>query len=250
MDVVSEIKQLKARDVLFIDLNLIADVDYAKRLFKALAPLKIRWGGLTTVQIGWDDELLDLCAKSGCKGLLMGFESLSRENLLLTSKAFNLVKDYKDVIKRLHEKGVRIMGCFVFGLDDDDKTVFKRTVDFCIDAKIDLPRFAIVTPFPNTPLYNRLKAEGRVLTEDWSLYDAQHVVFQPKHMTAEELYRGTEWAWKRVYSYSAIFRRLSGTKWPFIESLKYALPANLGYRFYSRRLSKFYTCGAVNPARL
>lgn len=234
-DVVNEVKQMKAKTVVFIDLNLIADVEYAKKLFKALAPLKIRWFGLTTVKIGWDDNLLNLIAEAGCRGLLLGLESVSREALLKTHKGFNTIKGYKYIIKKLHKKGIGVMGCFCFGLDGDDKGVFKRTVDFCNDANIDLPRFAIVTPFPNTALYKRLKEEGRILIEDWTLYDAQHVVFRPKHMTVKELYEGTEWAWKSIYSYNSIFKRLSGSR----IQLPILIGLNLGYRYYAYNLHKF-----------
>ena len=105
-------------------------------------------------------------------------------------------------------------------------------------ARIDLPRFAVVTPFPNTPLYRRLDAEGRILTRDWELYDAQHVVFQPKHMSVPELLDGIEAAWRLAYSYRSIWQRIrsSPAPWPV------RLGTNLGYRFYANNLSRFYNC--------
>lgn len=241
-DVIRDIKSLSGKTVVFLDLDLISDEEYAKELWTAMIPLKIKWGGLTTVRIAWNDELLDLAEKSGCKALLIGFESISKKALLKTSKGFNTTKEHYYTVKRLHEKGIMIMGCFVFGLDGDDKEVFKRTVDFCLDAKIDLPRFAITTPFPNTPLYRRFKSEGRILHEDWSLYDGQHVVFKPKEMTVAELYEGTEWAWKKIYSYSSIYKRLAGAR----VQTPIALPLNLGYRFYANNLSRFYTCDTIS----
>tara|TARA_Y100000310_G_scaffold78020_1_gene74596 strand:+ start:6399 stop:7724 length:1326 start_codon:yes stop_codon:yes gene_type:complete len=245
-DVVKEIESIieisNKRKLIFLDLNLIADKKYAKELFSALISLNVRWFGLSTVMIAWDDELLDLASKSGCNGLLIGFESLSEETLAKTSKKFNSLKDYYKIVDKLHEKGIAIMGCFVFGLDGDNKSVFKRTVDFCIKAKIDLPRFSICTPYPSTSLFNRLKEEGRILTEDWSLYDGQHVVFEPKNMTREDLYKGTEWAWKEVYSGKSMFKRLIGSRL----HLQHMIPANLGYRFYAHNLNKFYTCEVPN----
>ena len=133
------------------------------------------------------------------------------------------------------------MGCFVFGLDEDRSDVFRRTADFAIEEKIDLPRFAIATPFPGTPLYQRLEAEGRILTRDWSLYDGQHVVFQPKHMGVEELLRGTEKAWKSAYGLKSVGRRLVGS---YRQPLQ-ALALNLGYRYYAHHLDRFYTCEAL-----
>ena len=246
-DVVKDIQQMKAKELIFLDLNLIADMDYAKRLFRALAPIKVKWGGLTTVQIGWDEELLDLCAKSGCKGLLIGLESLSLKTLQTTRKGFNLMKAYPDIIDGLHRRGISLMGCFVFGLDGDDQSVFEKTAQFCLDTKIDLPRFAICTPFPNTALFHRLKGEGRILTEDWGLYDGQHVVFQPKEMTVQESYDGTKWAWKKTYSTSSIFRRVLRSNMHLKQLFKYTIPANFAYKYYAHNLSRFYTCGGVSP---
>ena len=130
------------------------------------------------------------------------------------------------------------MGCFVFGFDNDTADSFQETVDFVNDTAIDLPRYAILTPFPSTGLFRRLKAEGRILTEDWRWYDGQHVVFEPAQMTADELLRRTEWAWKQTYRYSSIMRRIAGSR----IQVPLTLSCNLGYRFYAYNLSKFYTC--------
>ena len=237
-DVVADLKQMGAKRVIFLDLNLIADVGYAKELFAALIPLKIRWAGLTTTTIAWDEELLDLTARSGCKGLLIGFESLNQESLKETKKAFNMRRDYRDVVRRIHDRGIAIMGCFVFGFDHDTLRTFDETVEFVIDSRMDLPRYAIAVPFPATALFKRLKAENRITTENWSLYDGQHVVFEPKNMTAEELLGHTRRAWKKTYSYPSMWRRLAGSR----TQLPIAIPANFGYRFYANHLDTFYTC--------
>lgn len=237
-EVVADIRQHGARKLIFVDLNLIADRAYAIELFRALIPLKLRWYGLSTVLLADDDELLDLAQQSGCNGLLMGLESLSAANLKGNRKGFNSPDRYARVVERLHEHGIALQGCFVFGLDDDRPDVFLKTAEFAVQAKIDLPRFAVVTPFPNTPLHKRLDAEGRILTKNWELYDAQHVVFQPKHMSVEELQLGIESAWKHAYSYRSIWQRIrsSPAPWPV------RLGTNLGYRFYANNLSRFYNC--------
>jgi radical SAM superfamily enzyme YgiQ (UPF0313 family) len=237
-DVVADILQMRAKRVLFLDLNLIADVPYAKELFKALIPLKIQWGGLATTTIAWDAELLDLAARSGCRGLLIGFESLNQASLVEARKAFNARQDYREVIRRLRDRRIALMGCFVFGFDHDSLDTFEETVDFVLSTRMDLPRYAIAVPFPGTPFFRRLKAEGRIATENWSLYDGQHVVFRPKAMTADELLRHTRSAWKKTYSYSSIFRRLAGSR----TQLAVAIPANFGYRFYANRLDTVYNC--------
>jgi radical SAM superfamily enzyme YgiQ (UPF0313 family) len=237
-DVVADLRQLDARRVIFLDLNLIADVAYAKELFRALMPLKLRWAGLATTTIAWDDELLDLAARSGCRGLLIGFESLNQASLDETKKSFNMRRDYHSVVERVHERGIAIMGCFVFGFDHDTQATFDETVDFVMASRMDLPRYAIAVPFPNTGLYHRLKRERRLLTEDWSLYDGQHVVFEPRQMTPAELLEGTSRAWKATYTYGGMGRRLLGSG----SRLLISVSANLGYRFYAYNLDRFYTC--------
>jgi len=237
-DVVADLKQMGAKRAIFLDLNLIADLPYARELFTALIPLKIRWAGLVTTTIAWDEELLDLAARSGCRGLLIGFESLDQKALDQSKKSFNMRKDYRLVVDRIHDRGIAIMGCFVFGFDSDTLETFERTVDFVMESKMDLPRYAIAVPFPSTGLFRRLKAEGRILTEDWSLYDGQHVVFQPTHMSPDQLLHETGRAWKKTYAYKSIARRVLGSGTRMLVSGA----ANLGYRFYAYNLDKFYTC--------
>lgn len=236
--VISDIRQHGARKLIFVDLNIIADRNYARDLFTALISLRIQWYGLATVLLADDAELLGLAELSGCKGLLMGLESISTQNLRLSHKGFNAPADFGRVVQRLHDHGIALQGCFVFGLDHDESDVFLKTAAFAVQAKIDLPRFAIVTPFPNTALYKRLEAEGRILTRNWELYDGQHVVFQPAKLSVEELQTGTEEAWKHAYSFRSIARRMahSPAPWPV------KLGTNLGYRFYAHNLGRFYNC--------
>lgn len=236
--VVADIRQHGAQKLIFVDLNLIADRDYAMRLFAALIPLHLQWYGLATVMLADDEELLESTARSGCKGLLMGLESISPQNLRQSRKGFNSPEKFVRVVERLHAHGIALQGCFVFGLDHDEPDVFLKTAEFAVEAKIDLPRFAIVTPFPSTALYKRLEAEGRILTKDWELYDGQHVVFRPTKLTVEELQQGTKAAWKYTYSFRSIARRIahSPAPWPV------RLGTNLGYRFYAHNLSRFYNC--------
>jgi radical SAM superfamily enzyme YgiQ (UPF0313 family) len=242
-DVVADIQQHGARKLIFVDLNIIADRGYALRLFAALIPLKVQWYGLATVLLADDAELLDLAARSGCKGLLMGLESISIQNLRQNHKGFNSPEKFVRVVERLHAHGIALQGCFVFGLDHDEPDVFLKTAEFAVQARIDLPRFAIVTPFPNTALYKRLLVEGRILTKNWELYDGQHVVFRPLKMSIAELQQGTETAWKHAYSFRSIARRIrhSPAPWPV------KLGTNLGYRFYAHNLNRFYNCDWIIP---
>ena len=242
-EVVADLRAMRSKRAVFIDLNLIADRRYAADLFRALVPLRLQWYGLATTLLCEDSnrELLDLAAESGCRGLLMGLESISSANLSLSGKSFNRPERYGQVVELLHERRIALQGCFVFGLDEDRPGVFEATARFAVEAGIDLPRFAILTPFPGTTLYRRLEAEGRITTRNWSLYDGQHVVFQPRHLTAGELETGTERAWKLAYSWKNIGRRLRRTAapWPV------AAVTNLGYRRYAHRLREFYNCGGM-----
>lgn len=242
-DVVADIRQTGARRLIFVDLNLIADKAYASELFEALIPLRVQWYGLATTVLAFDAPLLALAARSGCRGLLMGFESLATDNVKASRKAFNHPREYKAVVDALHRHGITLQGCFVFGLDHDTPDVFLETARFCVEARIDLPRFAIATPFPSTALYRRLDSEGRITTRDWERYDGQHVVFAPVGMSAQQLAEGHEQAWQAAYSVGGIARRLLGSR---IQPAL-SLAANLGYRFYAHNLRRYYTCDWFLP---
>ncbi len=245
--VMEDLRRQRAKHAIFIDLNLIAHKEYAAQLFEAMIPLKIQWFGLATTLLGDDLPLLDLAARSGCRGLLMGLESISATNLRNSHKAFNSPESYAELVARLHERRIALQGCFVFGLDDDTPDVFLKTAKFAVQAKIDLPRFAIVTPFPGTALYQRLDSEGRILTKNWEKYDGQHAVFQPARMSVDELVQGTERAWKYSYSYRHMWARLRYTAAPWYV----ALTTNFGYRYYAYRLHRFYHCDTwMNPAQM
>lgn len=237
-DIVDDMKRMKTRKALFVDLNLISDRDYALELFGAVRPLNIRWYGLATTLLCKDTVLLDAATESGCAGLLMGLESINPANLRAMGKGFNKPPDYREVIESLHDRGIALQGCFVFGLDSDDATVIQQTAEFSVDAGIDLPRFAIATPFPGTPFHDRLQREGRIIDYNWENYDGQHVVFQPRLMSVTALQQATRDAWRHAYSYRSILARLRRSAAP----LHIAALTNLGYRRYAYRLDRFYTC--------
>ena len=239
-EVVREIERLPGDTFLFLDLSPIEDREYIKGLYRALIPLGKRWGGLATIRIVEDRELLDLAVASGCRGLLIGFESVSEATLKHMRKGWNKAPRYAEAIEVLHDRGIAINGCFVFGLDGDDPGIFERTVEFVERTAIDLPRFAIATPFPGTPLHAQLEREGRLLTKEWRLYGGQNVVFQPKHMTVDELQEGTRWAWRQVYGPRSIAKRVArsgASRSPLV--LKTSVLANLGYVKYARLLPDY-----------
>jgi len=232
-DIVSSIELLKAGFVGFVDDNIAGNKKYSKELFKALIPLRIKWAGQSSVNIAEDKELLLLAKKSGCTGLFMGFETISQQSMGEIGKSQNKIEEFKTNIKRLHDYGIVVLGAFVFGFDSDDKDVFKRTVDFIYEAKLDLAQFTILTPLPGTALYKKLLSEGRIISTDWRKYDMENVIFKPAQMSAEELEKGTAWAWREFYSRGSIIRRLLGMKFDILRLVLYTVPLliiNLGFK--------------------
>ncbi|MCL1838732.1 MAG: radical SAM protein [Propionibacteriaceae bacterium] len=234
-EVVAEIEALNCKVILFPDVNLIANREYAIELFTALIPLRKIWLGLATSTVGIDDELIGVFQKSGCKGLLIGFESVNQESQQYVSKGVNKVGNYAELMKRLHHGGILVQGCFAFGADNEDTSTFERTVEMVQQAKIDLPRYSILTPFPQTSYYRQLEAENRIIERDWAMYDVEHCVYQPALMTAEQLEAGTAWAWEQTYKISSIAARLA----PFHRDAWLSLPLNFGYRGYAEKFQKF-----------
>lgn len=230
--VIDELSTL-GKHVLFMDDNIVLDKEYAKELFKAMIPLKKRWYSQCGIAIAEDEELLRLAAESGCRGLFIGFESLSEQTLSAYSKHCNRKRDYLDVVKRIHKAGIAICGGFVFGSDEDGPDVFENTLQFLMESNMDALQSTRLTPFPGTPLFNKMDGEGRIIDKDWSHYDFFHVVHRPKLMSEETLDRGTAWLQQQFYSYPSIMRR-TGKAFSYLSSetiFKAMLPLNLGWRF-------------------
>ncbi|MCL1791694.1 MAG: radical SAM protein [Peptococcaceae bacterium] len=234
-EVVAEIEALNCKAILFPDVNLIANREHAIKLFTALIPLKKIWLGLATSSIGIDDKLIDVFRKSGCKGLLIGFESVNQASQQYVSKGVNKVSGYEELMKRLHHAGILVQGCFAFGADNEDVSTFERTVELVQRAKIDLPRYSILTPFPGTEYYRQLEAENRIIERDWAMYDVEHCVYKPALMTKEQLEEGIAWAWKETYTLSSVAKRLA----PFHRDAWLSIPLNFGYRGYADKFMKF-----------
>ena len=225
-EVVREIATSPTRAVVFWDDNIGANPRYAKELFQALTPLKKWWTSQCTANAVRDEELVALAAQSGCKALFLGFESISQASLESTNKAHNRVVDYRRIIARLHRHGVAVHLGVMFGFDEDDVGIFRRTAAFLDETCVDVATVSMVVPMPGTPTFVRMEADGRILTTDWSRYDGKkHCVFQPARMSPRELEMGTEWAARRFYSPSSIVRRLAGSQ----AGLWWNLPRNVGY---------------------
>ncbi len=207
--VVSDIERMESHTVVFLDPSPTEDLEYLKDLMRALIPLRIRWYGAATTRVSKDAEWLDLAARSGCRGLLIGFESLNQTAQTQNHKEFNLVAGHDDFIKRIHDRGIAVLGCFVFGFDADGPEIFPNTVDFVIRTGIDVVFYALLTPFPGTALYSEMEQQGRLIHKKWNLYDGKHAVFHHARMKSEEMEEGIRWAWHRTYSLKPSLARLT-----------------------------------------
>jgi len=233
-EVVDEIKTLKSKHYIFLDPSMSSNPQYAKELFNALIPLKINWMGLSTIDTVNDDELFNLMVKSGCEGILAGFETINEQSLIGVGKKTNKVSGYKSAVAKYHEAGISVLGTFVAGFDNDTKQSLYDTVDLIDEIGVDLPRFSILTPFPGTDMFADYEKQGRIRTLNWDMYDTMHVVFEPKNMTADELQESFTGMWKRTYEYKRIFKRINNVKRNRLANL---LPA-LGFRFYAERMCR------------
>ena len=204
---------IRKRLLYIIDSNIVSNLSFSIKLFELLKKYDILWWGHASVSVGFNDKLLDKMAESGCIALNIGFESLKEENLRVMGKDFNKPKKYKEAIKNIHDRNIGIMGTFIIGLDQDTTDVFKEIYDFVYENQIDWALAFILTPYPTTESYKRLKKEGRILTEDWEKYDALNSVYMPKNMTPEQLEAGQRWLWKNIFSLSSIFRRILRRPW-------------------------------------
>jgi len=232
-EALSELKTLKGKCVFFLDANLIGDKEYAKEFFAQMIGMKKWWAGCVTSDVAEDDKLLNIVAKSGCKGVLMGFETLCQDTLGRIDKSFNKANRYKDVVRKLHKYGIAVHACFVFGFDNDAPDVFNQTLRFVEEEKIDFPQYTICTPFPGTPIYEKLLSEGRILTKKWSLYNGQNCVFRPKQMSSEELESGTRSIQSKTYRVRSIMKRINQLPvwlWPIV------LKVNLNCKQYMKRV--------------
>jgi radical SAM superfamily enzyme YgiQ (UPF0313 family) len=208
-EVIAEAASIQEKALIFWDDNIIGNLDYARELFRGLIPLRKRWTSQATFNIVDHDDLIQLAAASGCEALFIGLESISAASLRETGKAFNHPRRYLDGIKKLHDAGIAVQTGLVFGFDHDDVTVFERTLEFLEQAGVDVASIGSLTPFPGTPIFRKLEEEGRILTRDWSKYNARtDVVFRPRQMTPDQLQAGVEWVTKQFYSLSSISRRL------------------------------------------
>jgi len=238
-NVVKEIEHwsAKCKNVYFVDDNILGKAEYAEELFKALIPLNITWSSEFDSTAVNKPKLIELAGKSGCRSMLIGFETLNPDNLKSVNKTFNKIDKYKDLIKMLKDNGIAPEATMMVGLDNDDTSIIERTIDFLLENGIIFFRISILTPYPGTKIYQKLNDEGRILVRDWSKYDVTHTVFQPAKMTPEEL---TESIWKiynKTYSYAGICKRFWKLKDLFFGKYRkrHSLFFELTYQYYIRK---------------
>ena len=205
-DALAEINRLHGRHLYFLDDHLLGNAKFATELFEGMKGMNRVFQGASTVDAVLRGNLIEKAAEAGLRSLFVGFETFSPANLKQSNKKQNLEKDYIQAVNRLHSLGIMINGSFVFGLDDDDQDVFKRTVEWGVKNSITTATYHVLTPYPGTKLFKDMEADGRILTRNWDLYDTRNVVYQTTHLTPDQLKSGYDWAYKEFYSWSNIFR--------------------------------------------
>ena len=203
-DALAEIERLPGRHLYFLDDHLFGNPRFAAALFDGMKGMGRLWQAAGTVKSVLEPKLLEKAVASGLRSLFVGFETLNQTNLREHDKYQNLNRDYTAAIRRLHEQGVMINGSFVFGMDEDDETVFARTVEWAIEQGIQTSTYHILTPYPGTGLFQRMKLQGRMTSDNWDLFDTRHVLYKPAKMSAEVLEAGYWQAYRDFYRWSSI----------------------------------------------
>ncbi|WP_207425829.1 B12-binding domain-containing radical SAM protein [Pedobacter sp. SYSU D00535] len=205
-DALAEIDRLPGRHLYFLDDHLLGNAKFSEALFAGMRGMDRVFQGAATVDSILRGNLIEKAAAAGLRSLFVGFETFSPQNLKQSNKKQNLEKDYRKAVQRLHSLGIMINGSFVFGLDDDDKDVFKRTVDWGVSNGITTATYHILTPYPGTVLYKSMEMQGRITSRNWDLYDTRHVVYRTENLSAQELEAGYWQAYRDFYSWSNIVK--------------------------------------------
>jgi radical SAM superfamily enzyme YgiQ (UPF0313 family) len=206
----AEIDRLPGRHLYFLDDHLLGHQRFASGLFEGMKGMNRVFQGASTIDAILRTDLVESAAAAGMRSVFVGFETLSRTNLLQSNKRQNIGHDYEEAIRRLHSLGIMINGSFVFGLDDDDPDVFKRTVDWAVKNSLTTCTFHILTPYPGTRLFKDMEAQGRILHRNWDQYDTRQVVYKTVGLSAAQLKTGYDYAYRSFYSWSNISKASLG----------------------------------------
>ncbi len=229
--VIEEIKGLKSRLVIFYDPNFFGKREYALKLMRAMKPLKKLWACNATADFGYDEELMQTAYESGCRGVLIGLESMSSSSLGDAGKRFRQADKYKEIVDNIHAHGIAINGCFVLGFDSDTEEELRALPERVDSLGLDLCRFAVLTPYPGTRLYTDLDKSGRLITKQWDRYNQHNAVFTPANMTPERLNEIYREVWKRSFEWKRIFHRMRVSPWRHKFYIFILLGANMGFKF-------------------
>ncbi|RJP58139.1 MAG: radical SAM protein [Candidatus Auribacter fodinae] len=208
-DVVKQVAEFKDKMIFFVDDNITGNAKYARELFKAIIPLKIKWSGQFSLNNAERHDVMELAAESGCQFLFTGIESLNLANLQAVDKKWGNPEKFGDWLRFTHDAGIGVYGSFMFGFEDDHKDIFKRTLDFCEENKIELALFSALFPIKGSKFHAQLMKENRIFETDPTRFNGQYSTFHPKHMTAQELDEGLRWLWQEFYSKRSMKVRLS-----------------------------------------
>jgi len=238
----------RKKHLLIKDDNIAIDQGYARELFQALEPLKVKFWAQGNVKAFDDPELLRAAARAGCSFITLGLETVNQQVLQRLRKNFKDEERTQRVIEEMHRNNISVLGSFVFGMDEDDAGCFDRTSDFARRVDLDIVIYNLLCPFPGTELYHTLSAADRILDRDWDHYDIEHVVFEPKQMSAETLYGERLRIYRSFYTFPAIARRLFRTLIRSFRSgryvpLRYHLMLNLMFRAIARGYGSVYQDG-------
>ncbi|HXX82169.1 MAG TPA: radical SAM protein [Thermodesulfovibrionales bacterium] len=234
-EVAAEYASFSGKVIIFWDENIAGDIGYAKKLFRAIAPYRKWWSSQASIQAGRDNDFLDAAARSGCKQLFLGLESISQPSMAEVHKGFNRVEEYAKIIEQIHAYGIAVQAGIVFGFDNDTPEIFKDTISFLEETGVQNATFNILTPFPGTPLFRKMEAERRIVTRDWRRYNSRsEVVYQPKQMSMTELLTGFRYANERFYSLPSIAKRLSRSP----VQIWWTLPLNLAYGYQWQKMAQ------------
>lgn len=202
----AEIDRLPGKHLYFLDDHLLGNQKFSSALFEGMKGMNRVFQGASTIDAILRGDLIEKAAEAGLRSVFVGFETLSDVNLSQGNKKQNLGRNYIDAINRLHSLGIMINGSFVFGLDDDDKDVFKKTVDWAVTNALTTSTFHILTPYPGTRLFKNMEIEKRILHRNWDQYDTRQVVYRTVGLRADELKKGYDWAYQSFYSWKNIYR--------------------------------------------
>lgn len=249
LDIITDIESCKEKNLFFLDDNITGDKRYAKELFREMISHKKTWVGQASIQVASDTELIKLAYKSGCRALLIGFESMSESGINQYRKTLKTVDENILAVKKLQDNGIMTMASLIFGLDSDTSEVFGVAHDFLTRSKAAFFQACVMTPYPGTPVFDKLRSQGRILTDDWNRFDASKVIISPENISSEELLDGYDKIKWHFYSNISILKRsYPNIKIGFWEAILY-LTLNKGYqkRNNPSMFSQVYQNDSDNP---